>query len=190
MDNLTLGTPEQIRLELPLAGVGSRFLAIALDTLIQIAIGAVFGIAMMAIVSALMLSSKTAGMWGMALFFIGVFLLQFGYFVIFEVLWNGQTPGKRMMHLRVIEDSGRPINVYAAVARNLLRLVDSLPGIYAVGILSVLLSSKNKRLGDYVAGTVVVHERPLDQQSVTGWQPAPATPDPKPPFMTGSVLGI
>jgi len=190
MDNLIIETPEQIRLEFPLAGVGSRFLALALDYLIQIAIGAAFGLAWTAIVSALTLSSKTAGMWGVAFFFIGVFLLQFGYFAIFEALWNGQTPGKRRMHLRVIEDSGRPINVYAAVARNLLRIVDGLPGFYAVGILSVLLSSKNKRLGDYVAGTVVVHERPLDQQSVTGWQPAPAKPAPKPPFMTGSVLGI
>lgn len=190
MDNLTIETPEQIRLELPLAGVGSRFLALALDMLIQFAIGAVLGIVFLFIVSALMVTSESAGTWGIALFILGAFLVQFGYFAIFEAVWNGQTPGKRMMHLRVIEDSGRPINVYAAVARNLLRIVDSLPGVYAVGILSALLSSKNKRLGDYVAGTVVVHERPLDQQSVTGWQPAPAKPAAKATFTTGSVLGI
>ena len=190
MDNLTIETPEQIRLELPLAGVGSRFLALALDMLIQFGIGAVLAIFFIVIASAIMISSESAGSWVVALFILGAFLVQVGYFALFEAMWNGQTPGKRMMHLRVIEDSGRPINVYAAVARNLLRIVDSLPGVYAVGILSALLSSKNKRLGDYVAGTVVVHERPLDQQSVTGWQPAPAKPIPRSSFATGSVLGI
>jgi uncharacterized RDD family membrane protein YckC len=190
MDNLTIETPEQIRLEFPLAGVGSRFLALALDLLLQFAIGVVFGVLFLFIVSALMVTSESAGTWGIAFFVLGAFLVQFGYFAIFEAVWNGQTPGKRMMHLRVIADSGRPITVYAAVARNLLRIVDSIPGVYAVGILAVLLSSKNKRLGDYVAGTVVVHERPLDQQSVTGWQPAPAKPAPKPAFSSGSILGI
>jgi hypothetical protein len=98
-----------------------------------------------------------------------VFLLQFGYFAIFEAIWNGQTPGKRLTHLRVIQDSGRPITVYEAVARNFLRVVDSMPGLYGVAIISALLSAKSKRLGDYVAGTVVVHEKPAMLETGVRW---------------------
>jgi hypothetical protein len=95
------------------------------------------------------------------------------------VLWNGQTPGKKKEGLRVIKDSGRPITPVESVGRNLLRIVDQLPAFYGVGIASVLLSRQNKRLGDFVAGTIVVHEKSLlDAKPV--WQPtqaeqAPAT---------------
>ncbi|MBZ5562897.1 MAG: RDD family protein, partial [Acidobacteriia bacterium] len=98
-----------------------------------------------------------------------LFLLQFGYYAGFEAWWNGQTPGKRRQHLRVIKDTGRPITVYESVARNLLRVVDSIPGFYGVGIVSMLLSAQNKRLGDYVAGTVVVHEKPFADQAKVSW---------------------
>jgi uncharacterized RDD family membrane protein YckC len=151
MDNLVIDTPEQIPLEFPLAGIGSRFLALALDTLIQFAAGVVLGIVALAVG---LTSSKlpTHGAWTLALMVFLGFLLQSGYFAFFEAIWNGQTPGKRMTHLRVIQDSGRPITVYEAVARNLLRVIDSIPGLYGVGIISALLSAKSKRLGDYVAG--------------------------------------
>jgi RDD family protein len=124
-----------------------------------------------------------------ALLLLLYFAVQFGYFAFFEAIWNGQTPGKRRMHLRVIKDSGRPITTFDALGRNLLRIVDSLPGIYAVAIVSALLSQKNKRLGDYVAGTVVVHERPLVGQAGLSWDfsgPRPAPP--RPPV--GSVLKL
>jgi uncharacterized RDD family membrane protein YckC len=171
-DKLTIETPEQIPLEFPLAGIGSRFLALAVDTLIQAGVGLVLFVAALFIFAGLKLFSSRAGVWLSALGVLAVFLLQSGYFIFFEALWNGQTPGKRHLHLRVIKDSGRPITVYDAFARNLLRIVDSLPGLYAVGIVSMLLSSQNKRLGDYVAGTVVVHERPLEQQAEVGWTAA------------------
>lgn len=190
MDNLTIETPEQIHLEFPLAGVGSRFLALAMDMLIQSTIGAVLVIISAVLFSILAANFESSSPWILALLILGWFLLQLGYFAIFEAVWNGQTPGKRLTHLRVIEDSGRPITTYASVARNLLRIVDSLPGVYAVGIISALISSQNKRLGDYVAGTVVVHERPLETKSATGWKPAPAKPAPARGFSTGSVLGI
>ena len=168
-DKLTIETPEQIPLEFPLAGIGSRFLAIAVDTLIQTAVALVLLLIALFIFAGLDLFSSPAGVWFVALGVLVAFLLQSGYFVFFEALWNGQTPGKRQMHLRVIKDSGRPITVYDAFARNLLRIVDSLPGLYAVGIISMLVSSQNKRLGDYVAGTVVVHERPLEKQVEVKW---------------------
>lgn len=160
-DKLTIETPELIPLEFPLAGIGSRFLAVAFDTLIQFGVTLVLGVAGIVVFASSFAHFQRAGIWLMAIGVLIYFLLQFGYFAGFEAWWNGQTPGKRRMHLRVIKDSGRPITVYDSVARNLLRTVDSLPGFYGVGILSMLLSSENKRLGDFVAGTVVVHEQPL-----------------------------
>ncbi len=165
MDNqLTIETPEQTRLEFPLAGIGSRFLALGLDTLIQLAATLVLSLAGVLIFSG-MVRSPAGGLWALAVFVLFLFLLQFGYFAFFEAVWNGQTPGKRRQHLRVMKASGQPLTSFDAVTRNLLRLVDSLPGFYAVGIVSALLSSKNQRLGDYVAGTVVVHERPLEERA-------------------------
>jgi uncharacterized RDD family membrane protein YckC len=118
-------------------------------------------------------NSAKSGIWFLAFVVLAYFVLYFGYFAIFEVLWNGQTPGKRKEGLRVIKDSGRPITPAEAVGRNLMRIVDQLPALYAVGICSVLLSRQNKRLGDFVAGTIVVHEKSL-QEAKPDWESAPA----------------
>jgi uncharacterized RDD family membrane protein YckC len=171
MDNLVIDTPEQIPLEFPLAGVGSRFLALALDVLFQIAAGLVLGVIAFAL-GARGARMPARGAWALALIVLLSFLLESGYFAFFEAIWNGQTPGKRLTHLRVIQDSGRPITVYEAVARNLLRTVDSLPGLYGVAIVSALLSARNKRLGDFVAGTVVVHEKPALLETGVRWDAA------------------
>ncbi len=162
-DKLTIETPEQTPLEFPLAGIGSRFLALAFDTLIQFAAIFLLGIVSLLLASSIGKSWQAGGMWAMAAGWLLVFSLYFGYFAVFEAVWNGQTPGKRFTRLRVIQSSGRPVTVYQAVARNLLRIVDQLPGFYAVGILAALLNRQNKRLGDYVAGTVVVHEKALTE---------------------------
>jgi len=174
MDNLVIETPEQIPLEFPLAGIGSRFLALAVDTCIQVAAGAILGGS--AYASGLRSPQVPASRaWTAAILVFLLFLLQSGYFAIFEAVWNGQTPGKRLMHLRVIQDSGRPVTVYDAVARNLLRVIDSIPGLYGVAIISALLSSRSKRLGDYVAGTVVVHEKPPVLEAGLQWDSAAAS---------------
>jgi len=170
-DKLTIETPEQIPLEFPLAGIGSRFLAAIVDALIQLVFTLGLVVAAMLVIPDLYATAPRAGLWGMAIFVIVIFVMQFGYFAIFEAVWNGQTPGKRFLHLRVIKDSGRPITPYEAVTRNLIRIVDSIAA-YGIGIICMLLSSKNKRLGDYVAGTVVVHERPLADQARVSWEPA------------------
>lgn len=174
LDKLTIETPEQIPLDFRLAGIGSRFLALAVDTLIQFVVFMALLLVGLAVTITGLLVSSRVGIWVAACFVLLVFIVQFGYFALFEAIWNGQTPGKRRINLRVIKDNGQPISTYDAVARNLLRLVDSLPGFYGVGILSVLLSAKNKRLGDFVAGTVVVLEKPLDVQATLA--PAPARP--------------
>jgi uncharacterized RDD family membrane protein YckC len=158
-EKLTIDTPEQIALEFALAGAGSRFLAIAIDTLVQV--GVFLGLAVIA-AAALWVSgtaSATLGKWIGAVLIVCGFLLYYGYYAGFETLWSGQTPGKRALGLRVITISGQPITPYDAILRNLLRIVDQLPGIYAVGVVSIFLTARNQRLGDLVAGTVVVSEQ-------------------------------
>jgi uncharacterized RDD family membrane protein YckC len=173
-DKLTIETPEQTLLEFEVAGIGSRFLALAYDTLLQILIG--IGLFVILMVAGVALpNAATTGIWFVAFIVLAYFVLYFGYFAIFEVLWNGQTPGKKKEGLRVIKDSGRPITPAEAVGRNLMRIVDQLPALYAIGICSVLLSRQNKRLGDFVAGTIVVHEKSLlDAKPI--WEPTPAGP--------------
>jgi uncharacterized RDD family membrane protein YckC len=160
-DKLTIETPEQTALEFPLAGVGSRALALALDTLVQAGAMLVFGIIALAVSWAGFLP-QVSKQWTYAILIFLMFVLNFGYYAFFETIWNGRTPGKRWTHLRVISDSGQPIGAQGAILRNLMRIVDALPSLYAIGIVTSLLSRQNKRFGDYVAGTVVIHEKPVE----------------------------
>jgi uncharacterized RDD family membrane protein YckC len=162
-DKLTIDTPEQIALEYNLAGIGSRFLAVAFDTLLQFVLVIVVWIVAAFVLPDLSVYWVNAGTWMIALIILFFFALYWGYYAIFEALWNGQTPGKRHAQIRVIKDSGRPITSFEAIGRNLLRAIDWLPGFYAAGIITMFLNEKNKRLGDFVAGTVVVHEQPEEQ---------------------------
>ncbi|MGB6198191.1 MAG: RDD family protein [Candidatus Acidiferrales bacterium] len=168
-EKLTIETPEQTPLEFAIAGIGSRFLAIAIDTLIQT------GVAIVVMLGAWLLFTVTkslslfSSLWIAAIVILFFLVLMYGYFAIFEAIWNGQTPGKRSMGIRVIKDSGRPITPAESVARNLLRIVDQLPTLYAIGVISIALSKQNKRLGDFVAGTIVVREKSL-QEARPVWQ--------------------
>jgi len=176
-EKLIIETPEQTSIEFPLAGIGSRFLAILIDSLIQGA--AIFILVLIFITLGFSLrnvglnSSSTADIWLVAILILAYFVLMYGYFMLFESLWNGQTPGKRLTHIRVIKDSGQPITAIDAVARNLLRIVDQLPLAYGVGVVCAWISPQSKRLGDYVAGTVVVHEKPFEAVAPR-WDDAPA----------------
>ncbi len=173
-DKLTIETPEQTSLEFPLAGIGSRFLALAIDTLLQTAAFIVLG-AFAGLIAYEGLLKAIGKQWVIAILLFAFFLVQLGYFAFFEAAWNGQTPGKRWTDLRVMRDSGQPISVQDAILRNLLRIVDHLPTLYATGIITILLSRQNKRIGDYVAGTVVVHEKPL-QATAAVWATPAAQP--------------
>jgi uncharacterized RDD family membrane protein YckC len=159
-DTLTIETPEQTVLEFDLAGIGSRSLALVIDTLLQIAVVILAG-ASAGLISYVGFFPQIGKQWVYAILIFAVFLSQFGYFAFFETIWNGQTPGKRWTHLRVITDFGRPVGAQGAILRNLMRIVDAFPSLYAVGIVTSLISPQNKRVGDYVAGTVVIHERQL-----------------------------
>ena len=161
-DKLTIDTPEQTALEYPIAGLGSRFLALLADTAVQMVL-AFFAVIIGTFIAAGLAKIWELGpQWVFAIIIVFAFLLNAGYFALFETVWNGQTPGKRFAQVRVIKDDGRPIGAYEAIVRNALRIVDVLPGIYGVGLISIFLSRQSKRLGDYVAGTVVVHEKTLE----------------------------
>ena len=153
----TIVTPENIPLTLELAGLGSRFSALAVDLLVQAAL-MFFGLTLVGYFADPM---ERAGLnWlSSVLVIVYSFLLLFGYFIFFETIWNGQTIGKRAMGLRVVREGGYPITFFAAATRNLIRIADFLPFNYGVGALMVFLQPQYKRLGDLVAGTIVIKER-------------------------------
>ena len=157
---VTVETPEQITMELAPAGIGSRFLALALDTVIQVVlyVALIFLMVLAPPASLHWLSPQ----WIMASVILVGFCIYWGYFAAFEVLWHGQTPGKRVAGIRVVKDSGRPITAIEGIGRNLMRAIDG-QFFYLVGVISALLSRQNKRLGDYVAGTIVIHDKPTSE---------------------------
>ncbi len=155
-------TPERVPLHFALASIGNRFLACAFDHSLQIlAIGLVIiGLVWMGNAAGLYSQLKDGPKWVLALLIVVVFFIWSSYFALFEWAWNGQTPGKRWLRLRVIREDGRPVTFWEAVARNLVRILDMEPFLfYSVGLVSVFVSSRDQRLGDLVAGTVVVRER-------------------------------
>lgn len=166
MGKLTIETPEQISLEFPLAGVGSRGYALCMDTLIQFIAALTIILIVRFTLPDLERSWNSAANWVIAIRIFVLFCLYWGYFAIFEILWNGQTPGKRQAKIRVISASGRPITVFEGIGRNFIRVVDSL-GFYLVGAITCAIDKQNRRLGDMVAGTVVVHE--VEEQGVFYW---------------------
>ena len=176
LDKLSIDTPEQVALDFALASVGSRFLALAVDTLLQAAATVLLILAAIAVVAVARLNFQAMAPWMLAVLFLVYFLIYNAYFAVFEALWNGQTPGKRMIGLRVISVSGRPISVFEAILRNVVRIADQLPGIYAIGIVSVFVTERNQRLGDLAAGTVVVHERAVESDDLGLRLEPPASP--------------
>lgn len=156
MDKLTIDTPEQVHLEFTLAGIGSRFMAILLDSIIQLFLYLAIFLFVGLIASGPL--GRLTGRWAAAVAIFAGFVIYWGYYAIFESIWKGQTPGKKWAGIRVIKDSGRPITPFEASTRNLLRFIDYLPGFYGVGVITMLLNEKHRRVGDYVAGTLVVHE--------------------------------
>jgi uncharacterized RDD family membrane protein YckC len=142
----TVPTPEGIELSLKVAGPMPRARAWLLDLLIRLAILFVLGVILGAL-----------GRVGSGLMVLIAFVLEWAYPVLFEVLRQGQTPGKRACDLRVLHEDGTPVQWRASVARNLIRAVDFLPVFYGFGLMAMLLNRDFKRLGDLAAGTIVVH---------------------------------
>jgi uncharacterized membrane protein SpoIIM required for sporulation/uncharacterized RDD family membrane protein YckC len=154
-----IATPENVELEFRLAGLGSRFLAFVIDSAIELAL---YG----ALVVLSLAAGRTFGAgqalssWASVVLLFAYFGVRWGYFLFFEIRMRGQTPGKRVLGIRVVRTSGLPLGVRQSLLRNLLRIVDSLPPPFCiVGAVSVVASRRGQRLGDLAAGTVVIRER-------------------------------
>jgi uncharacterized RDD family membrane protein YckC len=161
-NQLNIDTPELVSIELPVAGIGSRFIAIVVDYLIWGVLLFVFGLIAVAVVASLSVFNDMSATWAVGIIVLLLFLFHWGYFTLFEALWNGRTPGKRVAKIHVIHRSGRAISFVEALARNLVRFVDYMPGFYAVGMIVMFFSKLNQRLGDMVAGTLVVRDREIE----------------------------
>lgn len=155
MDDYVISTPEQLNLSYTIAGLGTRFLALAVDTLIQIILIIII------FFSLFQLSSwNYEGIESYAALIIVLYALIFhGYYLIFELIMKGRTPGKALMKIRVVRKDGRAADLSALVIRNLIRLIDSLPVFYTVGILCMFINKDSRRLGDLAAGTIVVVDK-------------------------------
>lgn len=151
--DFALLSPEKTILTFRLAGMGSRVAAHLLD--IVVVVGAFLAIAF----SVSLLLGGIDG--GLSMLFIGagIILIPFGYFVLLEGLWNGQTLGKKATGIRVRMVDGTPVTFAAALGRNLLRPADMLPGSYFLGFLAMFANEKSQRIGDLVAGTIVTYEK-------------------------------
>ncbi|HEV2014395.1 MAG TPA: RDD family protein [Candidatus Dormibacteraeota bacterium] len=175
-DDLIISTPERVAFQYEIAGIGSRFLAQIVDSLIITAI-----LIAITILAASLGGIFSSGELALLVEIILGFILLAGYFLISEAAWNGQTIGKRAARLRVVGDHGEPLTVGQAAIRNLVRIVDFLPFFYAIGMLTLFINGRGKRLGDFAAGTLVVRDRErisLYDLSGTpaGAASAPATP--------------
>jgi uncharacterized membrane protein SpoIIM required for sporulation/uncharacterized RDD family membrane protein YckC len=175
--HLEVETPEHVMLDLEVAGVGSRLLAAVLDTVILTGIGAAAALLVAFLTSYGVLPSSGAGFTWLAALLVGAgFALWNGYFILFEGLRAGQTPGKRFVGIRVVQDTGHAVTIGAAVIRNLLRIADALPPPYLLGLGLIAFHPRGKRLGDLVAGTVVVRDRPA--AAIPGVRKPDAEPEP------------
>ncbi|HKT59495.1 MAG TPA: RDD family protein, partial [Gemmatimonadales bacterium] len=168
--HLEIETPEHVALDLEIAGIGSRALAAVLDMLILI--GSV--LALFLVLAILSGYGVRIGRVGSVVLVLAGFVVWNGYFILFEGLRRGQTPGKRIAGIRVVMDTGHAVTFGAAAARNLLRVADALPPPYLIGLLLVAFHPRGKRLGDLVAGTIVARDRPYEAPPTAA---APARPD-------------
>jgi uncharacterized RDD family membrane protein YckC len=168
-ETINIHTPENVAFGYQVAGIGSRFLAILTDNLLIIALQVAVVITYAVIMNVFGIDPYGSfSSWVAAGFGLLMFIFYWGYFVLFEMFWNGQTPGKRWAGLRVIRNDGTPVTQSEALIRNLVRIVDFLPAAYGVGIITMFLDKQSRRLGDLAAGTLVVHDRaPISIQTLS-----------------------
>jgi len=167
-NRISLATPESVELEFTLAGIGNRTLALLIDYHVLLAIltvfwilWTVFSLGLFSYLESIKVESGSLWLWLLAIALLANFAIYVGYFVFFETLWRGQTPGKRFAKIRVIRDNGRPIGLSHAALRALLRPVDE---FLFIGIWFILLGRQEKRIGDWVAGTLVIQEQRGDRK--------------------------
>jgi uncharacterized RDD family membrane protein YckC len=159
-NRITFQTPESVELEFTLAGIGNRALALIIDylllglaLLVFFITWAFFSIQLFDVINKIFANSHNLGLWLFAILFITGFSIYAGYFVLFETIWQGQTPGKRFAKIRVVRDDGRPIGLQQATLRSLLRPFDE---SLFIGAFLIMFTRSEKRLGDLAAGTIVI----------------------------------
>jgi uncharacterized RDD family membrane protein YckC len=162
-ETLAIDTPENVVFGYHVAGIGSRFLAALVDStlivLLQLVVNVGVLLAARFVFNFSFSGDGTGLAWLLAVFGLIAFGFFWGYYIFFEMVWNGQSPGKRWVGLRVLRTDGTPITLSESIIRNLVRLVDFLPAYYGVGVVTMFINGQARRLGDLAAGTVVVHDR-------------------------------
>jgi len=176
LDNTTwVETPEQVRFRYHVAGPTRRYLAYLIDLVIR---GLAFLIISILVGVATGGGTNVSGL-GTGMLLVLIFGMEWGYYVLFETLWNGRTPGKRALGLRVVKEGGYPLSFMDSVLRTLLRAADGLPPAfgflptYASGVLTAAVDKRFRRLGDRVASTMVVIEEPVRVAAAIVIDPAP-----------------
>jgi len=186
-DRFVVETPENIRFGYDVADIGSRFLAILIDSLIQgvlyilLTIAAAFTASRLTAVALPTVVNDILAI----LFVLTLFLIQFGYFLFLEIVMAGQTPGKRLFNLRVVKDNGYPLSPLDSIVRNIVRIIDFFPFAYGIGLITMFLNRRAKRLGDFAAGTIVVKMR--NQVRLTDITVAPRAPADAAPLYADGV---
>lgn len=192
-DVLTVETPENLELRLPLAGFGPRFLALFLDMLFQMAVVVVLSFIIIPVGTAMGSDPGAAMLVVLVVFFLLIIFITFGYGAFFEWAWNGQTPGKRIAGIRVVRRGGLPLRPRDVLLRNLFRIIDMAPSYGLIGLISFFSTRFQQRLGDLVADTVVIREFSSRQPfSWAAWESSAnvksAGLTPKLSYMIGSYL--
>jgi len=169
-EEYTIDTPENVTFGYEVVDIGSRFIATVIDTLILIAVILVLGIVTLIVLA--IVSDVSAGLESLfsgqasewitgviaAVALIVYFGIFWGYYIFFELLWNGQTPGKRVAKIRVVRTDGNPVGFLQSAIRNLVRFVDFLPTGYGIGLITMFFNKNSRRLGDFAAGTIVIRD--------------------------------
>jgi len=156
---LNIDTPENVVFDYEVVGIGTRFIAALIDTLILTIALTIISIAGVLIRVQFTNDSEAADSWLVGILGVISFVVLWGYFIFFELTWNGQSPGKRWVSIRVIRRDVTPVMLFESIIRNLVRIVDFLPVGYGVGIVTMFVHPQSCRLGDLAACTLVVREQ-------------------------------
>ncbi len=160
--SVVVETPERVALSLEVAGLGYRVLAFLIDGAILFLFWIAFVYLLGVVRPFFFRDFLNLPAFFRGLGISGMVVVNWAYDISFETLWNGQTPGKRALGLRVVKEDGSPVGFFESAARNVCRLVDFLPVFYGIGVVSMLASARSRRLGDFVAGSLVIRERGID----------------------------
>jgi len=167
-EQYTIDTPENVTFSYDVAGIGSRFIGALVDTLLLLMLMLLINLTLALVASigrwadGLFLEVVQDGNGWLtnmlyALYILFNFVIIWGYYIVFELLWNGQTPGKRVAKTRVVQMNGNPVGFINVAIRNLVRIIDFMPSLYAVGLITMFVNRHARRLGDFAAGTMVIH---------------------------------